>query len=121
MPRPSRKQAILEALANEHRREMVILRSVGARPLDVFILIVGESTMLTLTGIAAGVALLYGLLVVSQPFVLSAFGLFIAIGGLSLHELMLIVVVGLAGALIGVIPGYRIYRCSLADGMTIRL
>jgi putative ABC transport system permease protein len=106
---------------NERRREMAILRSVGARPLDVFILIVGESTMLTLTGIAAGVALLYGLLVVSQPFVLSAFGLFIAIGGLSLHELMLIVVVGLAGMLVGIIPGYRIYRYSLADGMTIRL
>lgn len=106
---------------NERRREMAILRSVGARPLDVFTLIVGESAMLTLTGIVAGVALLYGLLIVSQPLILSEFGLFIAIGGLSVHELWLIAVVGLAGVLIGVIPGYQIYRYSLADGMTIRL
>lgn len=106
---------------NERRREMAILRSVGARPLDVFALIVGESAMLTLAGIVAGVAMLYGLLILFQPLILSEFGLFIAIGGLSLHELLLIAVVGLAGILIGVIPGYQVYRYSLADGMTIRL
>jgi putative ABC transport system permease protein len=106
---------------NERRREMAILRSVGARPLDVFSLIVGESAMLTLAGVVAGVATLYGLLFVSQPLILSTFGLFIAISGLSFHELFLIGIVCLAGLLIGIIPGYRIYRYSLADGMTIRL
>ena len=29
--------------------------------------------------------------------------------------------VGLAGVLIGLIPAYRCYRYSLADGMTIRI
>jgi putative ABC transport system permease protein len=106
---------------NERRREMAILRSVGARPLDVFALIVGESAMLTIAGVAAGVAMLYGLLFVSQPLILSAFGLFIAIGGLSLHELVLIGIICLAGLIVGIIPGYQIYRYSLADGMTIRL
>jgi putative ABC transport system permease protein len=106
---------------NERRREMAILRSVGARPLDVFSMIVGESAMLTLAGVVTGVAMLYGLLFVSQPLILSAFGLFIAISGLSFHELILIGIVCLAGLLIGIIPGYRIYRYSLADGMTIRL
>ena len=33
----------------------------------------------------------------------------------------LIVVVCLAGVLVGVVPGYRIYRHSLADGLTIRV
>jgi putative ABC transport system permease protein len=106
---------------NERRREMAILRSVGARPLDVLALIVGESAMLTIAGVATGVALLYGLLLVAQPLILSGFGLFIAIGGLSLHELVLIGIVCLAGLIIGFIPGYRTYRYSLADGMAIRL
>jgi putative ABC transport system permease protein len=106
---------------NERRREMAILRSVGARPFDVFTLIVGESAMLTLAGIVAGVAMLYGLLFVCQPLILSTFGLFIAISGLSSYELGLISIVCLAGLLIGIIPGYQIYRYSLADGMTIRL
>ena len=112
--------ALMTSLS-ERRREMAILRSVGARPGDVFTLIVGESAMLTLAGIVAGVATLYGLLAAGQPLILSEFGLFIPIGGLSLHDFLLIAVVGLAGILIGIIPGYQIYRYSLADGMTIRL
>lgn len=106
---------------NERRREMAILRSVGARPLHVFSLIVGESTLLTLAGIIAGVGLLYTLLIACQPLILSRFGLFISIGGISAYELALMGIVSLAGVLIGMLPGYQIYRYSLADGMTIRL
>ena len=106
---------------NERRREMAILRSVGARPLHVFSLIVGESAMLTFMGVIVGVGLLYGLLFVSQPLIITRFGLFIAIGGISTYELILMGVVCLAGCLIGTIPGYQIYRYSLADGMTIRI
>ena len=106
---------------NERRREMAILRSVGARPVHVFSLIVGESAMLTFLGVIAGVGLLYGLLFVSQPLIVNRFGLFIAIGGLSTYELILMGIVCLAGCLIGTIPGYQIYRFSLADGMTIRI
>ena len=106
---------------NERRREMAILRSVGARPVHVFSLIVGESAMLTFLGVIAGVGLLYGLLFLSQPLIVNRFGLFIAIGGLSTYELILMGIVCLAGCLIGTIPGYQIYRFSLADGMTIRI
>jgi putative ABC transport system permease protein len=106
---------------NERRREMAILRSVGARPLDVFTLIIGESAVLTVSGVVAGVALLYGLLFVAQPLILNHFGLFVGIRGLSLHELMLIGIICAAGLTIGIIPGYRIYRYSLADGMTIKI
>ena len=105
---------------NERRREMAILRSVGARPLHVFSLIVGESALLTLTGVTIGSGLLYGLLIVSQPLIMSRFGIFIEISVLSPYELLLIIIVCLAGIVIGLIPGYRIYRFSLADGMTIR-
>ena len=106
---------------NERRREMAILRSVGARPLHVFSLIVGESALLTFMGVAIGIGLLYGLLLLSQPLILERFGLFIEISAVSFYELGLVIVVCLAGIIIGLIPGYRIYRYSLADGMTIRI
>ncbi len=106
---------------NERRREMAILRSVGARPLHVFSLIVGESSLLTLMGVVVGIVLLYGLLLVSQPLILTKFGIFLEISAISLHELRLIIIVILAGIVIGLIPGCRIYRYSLADGMTIRI
>ena len=106
---------------NERRREMAILRSVGARPLNVFSLIVGESALLTFMGVAIGIGLLYGLLLLSQPLILTRFGLFIEISVVSIYELGLVIVVCLAGITIGLIPSYRIYRYSLADGMTIRI
>lgn len=106
---------------NERRREMAILRSVGARPLHIFALIVGESVLLTIAGVILGVGLLYGLLLIGQPLILSRFGLSIAVGSFSSYEAMLMGFVCLAGALVGIIPGIRIYRYSLADGMTIRI
>jgi putative ABC transport system permease protein len=112
--------AIMTSL-NERRREMAILRSAGARPYQIFALIIGESVMLTLAGILIGVVLLYTVLLAGQPLILDKFGIFIAVGGLSLYEGLLMGAVFIAGLLIGLIPGYRIYRYSLADGLTIRI
>jgi putative ABC transport system permease protein len=44
---------------NERRLEMAILRSVGARPVHVFALIMGEAILLTAAGIALGATTLY--------------------------------------------------------------
>lgn len=112
--------ALLTSL-NERRREMSILRSVGARPAHVFSLILGESLFLTLLGIVVGVGLLYVALLVAQPLILSGLGIFIAVGALSAHEMMLLALVLCAGFLVGLIPGYRAYRLSLADGLSIRV
>lgn len=106
---------------NERRREMAILRSVGARPMHVLSLIVGEAGLVTLMGIATGTALLYGLLLIGQPLIASRFGLLIGITGFSVYEMLLMGIICVAGILIGVIPGARIYRHSLADGLTVRV
>ncbi len=112
--------ALLTSLS-ERRREMAILRSVGARPMHVFGLILGEAAFLTLSGIALGVAVLYIGLLAGQPWLESRLGLLIGVGWPSAHELELMMLVGVAGVLIGLIPAYRIYRYSLADGMSIRI
>ncbi|MEM6448139.1 MAG: ABC transporter permease [Cyanobacteria bacterium P01_D01_bin.123] len=107
--------------SNERRREMAILRSVGARPLHVFALIVGEAGVVTVMGLATGIVLLYSSLFVARPLIASRLGLYLEIGGLSKYELALMGIVCVAGVSIGFIPGYRSYHYSLADGMTIRL
>jgi putative ABC transport system permease protein len=112
--------ALLTSLG-ERRREMAILRSVGARPAHVFGLILGEALALTLLGILAGLGLLYAALLVAQPLILSAMGIFVAVGTLSAHEMMLLIMVLAAGFFVGLIPGYRAYRLSLADGLSIRV
>lgn len=112
--------ALLTSL-NERRREMAILRSVGARPGHVFALIMGEAGFLTLLGVLLGLALLYLLLFVGQPIIESRFGIFIGIGGLSPYESILLGAVVGAGFLVGSIPSYRAYRLSLADGLSVRV
>lgn len=112
--------ALLTSL-NERRREMAILRSVGARPGHVFALVMGEAGALTFLGVLLGLALLYGLLFVGQPIIESRFGIFIDIGFLSSYEWMLLGAVLGSGILVGSIPSYRAYRLSLADGLSVRV
>jgi putative ABC transport system permease protein len=112
---------VLLTSLNERRREMAILRSVGARPGHIFALIMGEAAALTLAGIAMGLGLLYGLLLIAQPIVEARYGIYIAFSGLSSRELLLLGIVLLAGFIVGIVPSYRAYKLSLADGLSIRI
>lgn len=105
---------------NERRREMAILRSVGARPAHVFSLIIGEAILVTTLGIIVGIVLLYTLLAIAQPLLVAHFGLYIKISFFSGYELLLLAIVLLAGIMAGIVPGWKIYRYSLNDGMTIK-
>jgi putative ABC transport system permease protein len=105
---------------NERRREMAILRSVGARPATILGLLVAEAALLIVLGAATGIVLLYAALFALQPFIDRAYGLYIAIEPLKSGELTSLGGVVLAGILAGLLPAMRAYRLSLADGMTVR-
>ncbi|MGF1681971.1 ABC transporter permease [Photobacterium minamisatsumaniensis] len=106
---------------NERRREMAILRAMGAKPRHIFFLLISEAAALTALGILFGTALLYSLLLATQPLLQEQFGLLIAITPLTSHELMLLGLVQLSGIIVGTIPAIRAYQHSLSDGMTIKV
>jgi putative ABC transport system permease protein len=106
---------------NERRREMAILRSVGARPVHVLGLIAGESALVTLMGILSGFLLLYLLLFTLRPLAASRLGLHLTLGVPTAGECLLSGLILCAGLLIGLIPAWRSYRFSLADGLTVKL
>ena len=112
--------ALLSGL-NERRREMAILRSVGAGPVTISFLLIFESTVLTLTGVIFGIIFLYIALIVSQPILETYFGLFVPVDFLSFQDMILLVGIVFAGMLMGLIPAIKAYRQSLADGMTVRI
>lgn len=112
--------ALLTSL-DERRREMAILRSLGARPGHIFALVMGEAAALTLLGIGGGLALLELLLLVARPLIEVHYGIHLPSGGLGLSELRLLGAVMLAGLIVGAIPAYRAYRLSLADGLSMRV
>lgn len=112
--------AILSGL-NERRREMAVLRSVGARPLHIFSLLVLEAVSLTLAGIALGLALLYAGMAVARPWLEQQYGLFLPLAWPTRSELQLLAGILAASLLMGCIPAWRAYRQALLDGLSIRL
>jgi len=103
------------------RREMAVLRSVGARPAHVFGLFVSEAALLGLAGAALGVALMYAAVLALRPFATGAFGLHLPLTALEGSDLALLGLVICAGLLAGTVPALRAYRLSLADGLTMRI
>ena len=112
--------AILTSL-NERRREMAILRSVGARPWHIASLLVLEAFALALAGTLLGLALLYLGIAASQGHVQANYGLYLALNAPSGYEWALLGAILGAALLIGSVPAWRAYRQSLADGLSIRL
>ncbi len=105
----------------ERRREMAILRAMGARPRHIFSLLILEASVLTAVGIVLGISALYGLIALIGPYVATQYGIQLPLIMLSYHELMLIAAVQFSGTIIGIFPALRAYRQSLSDGMTIRV
>ena len=113
--------AVSLAALNERRREMAILRSVGAGYRHVFGLLVSESALLTALGIVCGVVLQNLILLVLQPWLVDRFGLFLPLGFPGAREWWLLGGLMLAGIIVGLLPAWRGYRNSLADGLSTRL
>lgn len=106
---------------NERRREMAILRSVGAGARHVALLLISESAFLASAGALLGLCLVQILLAAAGPIIVEATGVFV--GGLSVTSFDLITVgavIGFAAVLAG-FPAWRAYRQSLSDGLTIRV
>lgn len=111
--------AILASL-NERRREMAILRSVGARPWQLALLLVSEAVLLAGAGLVLGMALLYLGLWVAQGPIQTHYGLYLPLSQPSLYEFGLLGAILGAALLMGGLPAWRAYRQSLADGLSVR-
>jgi len=108
------------ATLNERRREIAILRANGAGPTTVVGLLVSEATILTFAGTALGVAITYLGLFAARPLIEDAYGLYLDIAPPTPVELGSLAAIVAAGCLAGLLPAWRAYRLSLADGMMVR-
>ena len=105
----------------ERRREMAVLRSIGAGPGNILSLICSEAFLLAFIGTLVGIVATYMAFLIAAPFVENAFS--IALGGVQpgREDLALIVLLPVIAGLLGLIPGIQAMRNSLADGLSIKL
>ena len=113
--------AVIMAGLGERRRELSILRALGASPWHVFVLLASESLLLTLIGCVLGVAVLSAASALLAPWLLGHYGLQLTVSLPAAREWRLLLAVLGAGLLASLLPAFRAYRLSLADGMTVRM
>ena len=111
--------ATLLAGLNERRREMAILRSLGAGPRHVLALLMLESGVVSLLGCLAGL-MVVTLIAAFAGDALLAFGLARLPLAVNAVEMQLLAAVLACGLLVGLVPAWRAYRLSLADGLIPR-
>ena len=110
----------LTSTLNERRREMAILRALGATATQISGLLVFESCLLTLSGIVLGVVITGLLTLVLSPWLITTFGIYIAGKFFSSTMWIYIAATLTGGILIGFIPAIRARTTALKDGLSVR-
>ncbi len=110
--------ATMLASLDQRRRELAILRALGAGPGDIFVMLLAEGLLITTLGVLAGCALLAAAIVPLAPFAQAQFGVFLSLRPPSANEMLLLASILATALLASLIPGWRAWRMSLADGLT---
>jgi putative ABC transport system permease protein len=113
--------AVVLAGLNERRRELAILRAVGAGPHQVMLLLAAEGVLVTLGGVLLGAAACALAVAALGGWFQSRFGIALGLQPPSATEWLLLAAVLASGWLASLLPGYRAYRLSLIDGLSPRV
>jgi putative ABC transport system permease protein len=113
--------ATLLAGLQARRRELAILRAVGAGPWAILALLGLEGLGVTLAGMLLGVLLTASLLPLLSAWLEVHYGLILAGLGLDTTSVTMLVLLLAGGVLGSLIPGVCAWRMSLADGLAPRV
>ena len=110
----------LYASLAERYRELAILRALGASPLRVASLLLAESLILTLSGIAGGYALLWLVTVAFNNALLRAFSVSVGLFPFTTQEIFFIATLIVMGIAVAMVPAIILYRRALSEGLQVR-
>lgn len=102
---------------NERRRELALLRAVGAEPKDIFILVWLESFFVSLIGIIVGVLMLWIGTHVSADWIQLHVGLQLQTHLLNVSECQWLGLILITSLIASLLPCWRAYYMSLSDGL----
>jgi len=107
---------LLVAMAGR-RKELAILRAMGAAPLGLMGFVLLESLLVCVVGIVLGYLLCQALLLLGQDVLRTEFGVLVQTGWPAAQSWWALA--GLCGValLASCVPAWRAYRLSLSDGL----
>ncbi len=103
---------------SERRREIAIMRALGAGRTTVFLVILLESMLLCVGGGVLGVLLGHGILAAAAPIVESRTGIVINALTYELLELYVLPAMIVLATLVGFLPGLTAYRTDVAANLS---
>jgi putative ABC transport system permease protein len=109
--------AVLLVAMSGRRKELAILRAMGAAPLALMGFVLLESLLVCVVGIVAGYLLCQALLIAGQGILRTEFGVLVQAGWPAGQAWWALA--GLCGValLASLVPAWRAYRLSLSDGL----
>jgi putative ABC transport system permease protein len=113
--------AVVLAGLNERRRELAVLRAVGAGPRHVLGLLALEGIWVTCAGVLLGVLLAQAGMALGAPWLQNALGIRLHMAMPLPTQWAVLAAVLAAGMLASLGPAWRAYRLSLADGLSPRV
>lgn len=112
---------MLLSTLNERRREMAVLRTLGAHAYQIILLFVLETLFIVFLGCIIAVIFLFIMMVLLQPVLLELYGFVVEIRWLDYQQVLLLGLVLISSMLFSLIPGLIAYKHSLQDGLTVKL
>jgi len=103
---------------SDRRKEIAIMRALGARRSTVFSIILSESILLCLSGGIMGLLMGHGLVFVAAPIVEARSGLLIDPFSFELLELAIVGILVVLASLVGFIPSITAYRTDVAKTLS---
>lgn len=101
----------------DRKREIAIMRALGARRGTVFSIIVAEAVLLCVLGWIVGTALGHALVFLAAPIVEARSDVLINPWSFEREELLLLPVILVLSILVGLLPGLTAYRVDVARGL----
>ncbi|MEK9727355.1 MAG: FtsX-like permease family protein [Candidatus Margulisiibacteriota bacterium] len=101
---------------NQRKRELAILRTMGAHPTQLAIILTIESFLITFMGVVFGLLLMIITGLFLTPILESQFGLVLALTTLSQLEIFMALGIVGFGVIIGFIPAILAYKRGLTEG-----
>ncbi len=112
--------AIMTSL-NERRREMAILRALGASLRNVSGLILFETLILTSSAIVLACLIKLALEVFLGPWAQSNYGLYLQAPVFSSNEIFYIAIMFFSSLVISLVPAVRAMKSALKDGLSLKV
>ena len=104
---------MLLATMRERYQEIAVLRTIGASPAALLVLVQLEALLITLAGCGVSMLVVTGLLTLLKPWLSAEFGLFLSGTLLSPNSVAIVVLVLVSTYIVSFFPAYAAYKRGL--------